>query len=125
MLKKPMKLNYEALIWLGVFRCDEFSSKWIKMTIKIFAFGVFTGNLVVLLCSYGFFIISDNLEDNLLALYQLSAISNTSYTLMVAFVLKSDITNIFTKLANIQNFSELNTHFDKILKRSTILKFNV
>lgn len=109
MLKKPMKLNYEALVWLGIFECDDTRSKWNKMTIKIFAFGVFTGNLIALLCSYGFFIISDNLEDNLLALYQLSAISNTSYTLIVAFVLKYKINNIFTKLANIQNSSELKT----------------
>lgn len=99
------KTNYRVLTWLCVCPLDESTSERLKILIRVFAMSVFLANVCATATAVAFFrrSISIDMEGSLYSLVQIAGSSSTTYTMIVAFILRTQITEIFMKLSKIKN----------------------
>lgn len=106
---KPLETNRRVLIWLCMFLPDETASKREKLTYIVFTVCGVCTILSMLAASVTFFVkfVSIDLEESLYALVKISAYLCLTYMMIVVFILRHKISDIFEKLSTIYDEREL------------------
>lgn len=102
---KPLVTNQRVLAWFNVCPVEETASKNEKMWCVVFSVIVPMFELIVLIGSVLFFVKnwSINIEDALLALFQIDIAILTIYITIAEYILQKKISDIFGKLTEICN----------------------
>lgn len=100
---KPFVTNKRVLQWLYVYPLNANASKWMKWACVVFALFVFTSLLVSLISSAVFFwkFVSNDLELALFALYQVAGAGSVGYVVLIAFIMRKEITTTIDQLPDI------------------------
>lgn len=105
---KPLNLSYRIFVWLSMCHTENKASRWTK----IIRFGLFLAivtnfSLVflssVLFCQQNMF---NNLEIAIFAIFQMIAAATLIHSMVTAYVLREEITNIFKSLQQIYDEGE-------------------
>lgn len=96
-----------TLTWLWVYRAEENTFWLLKLAHALFGFTVFATVASMTMGSMIFFarFASVDLEQSLYALFQISAFLGLSYVLIVAYLLRNEVTDIVKSLDDIYDAS--------------------
>lgn len=106
----PLKTNQHVLKWLCVCETDNTVSKWKKLAHISFTVLIFMSNIILIPTSIAYLLnfISVDLEQSLYALFQLSGMCGITYMMIVAFILRHEINDLFGTLTDIYHDCEYN-----------------
>lgn len=113
----PLPTTRCILTWLAVYPSDKSDKKWKKFASIIICLVIFIANVCGLIASIAFFMkfISIDLEGSIYASYQITGILPLLLAMLISFVLRSNIIDIFEKLTKIYNDRKINSLFFKCI----------
>lgn len=118
---KPLATHERVLTWLCIFPAANDTSKWKKSLYILLVFILFVLEVCALVSSLIFFLknVSNNLEESLYSLFQISAFSCLTYFSFISFYSRHEIMAVFGKLAQIyadgENFFDILCNFQSKL----------
>lgn len=100
---KPLISIQQMLIWVNVRKSDEFKGKWEEKAIFAFFLIAISFGMIAASASSVFFtkFISIDIEASLAAIYPVNNSLSFIYVLVVAYLMRHKIDDIFDKLSNI------------------------
>lgn len=100
---RPLSTTKQILIWLCMYPAHESSSRWRKTAYCAFGLAIFCINLFTLFAHLAFFIkfVSSDVYGSFFAFMAMDAVTGMCYTMMIAFIMRHQIQNIFERLAKI------------------------
>lgn len=100
---EPLSTTKRMLIWLCMYPAHESSSRWRKTVYCAFGLTIFGINLFTLLVHLAFFIkfVSSDVFGSVFAFMAMDAVTAMCYTMVIAFIMRHQIQNIFEQLTKI------------------------
>lgn len=105
---RPLKTNESVLMWLNMCPPDKFISKPKNVAMTSFAVIVFLANVCATATAIAFFrkSISVDVEGSLYSLVQIAGSFGITFTMIVVFSRRKQISVIFNRLEDIQRCSK-------------------